>query len=301
MGVWEGVWLALQDRDEQRRIKEDREYEREKFEKTLLEKRRDTLLPLLLERQKAVNEGAQEYLGASQAFASRFKGVEDPRVEAILSDPKTAAELETKIAEIERARAEQDVELQPLRGPALLEALTVYNPKTNSVSVVDYSYEDIVNANLLDDQTYEKTFLDLSTPTASQQPFVSISPELYRTPQTETLEPGREAFDQEVLRLANAARNVVADDPGASGNLTALIEGYKEENSAERFALRDMFGAQAMSSLIAAQNPYVQNLEKDPILSRYTNMYKLTQIINDPEASEQDRQRAAELLARLQG
>lgn len=31
MGVWEGIWLALQDRDEQRRIKEDREFERQKF------------------------------------------------------------------------------------------------------------------------------------------------------------------------------------------------------------------------------------------------------------------------------
>lgn len=51
MGVWEGVWLALQDRDEQRRIKEDREFEREKFATELKERRRNALLPELLKRR----------------------------------------------------------------------------------------------------------------------------------------------------------------------------------------------------------------------------------------------------------
>ena len=79
-------------------------------------------------------------------------------------------------------------------------------------------------------------------------------------------------FDQAVLRAANSAMTAAQQqgDAGLSSDLRAKIEGYGKEGSAERFELMDMFGQQAFASLTEMDNPYIQDIQSDPMLFDYS-------------------------------
>lgn len=328
MGFWqglnEGITEVMAQRERKRELEarrqevlEEREYRsreaeaeraarREDFMLQLQESRRDNLLTVFAKREQEKAEAAA-LRGKAQALFDRLGEVDDPRVAALAEDPRTAAELEDKIREIEKARAENDLDLPPLQGQVLLDLLVVQNPETGSVGAVDITLDDLLEMDMSNRSAYEQTALALATP----QPRVdaTISPEAYRTPDPKRLEEGREFFNQEILRLANerlAALEANAVD--ADGNkmpvpeadeIRSMLSGFATEGSAERFALMDMFGPQAFANLATTDNRYIQNLEQDPQLSRYSTQYKLQVIISDPEATDEEKARAQELLNRL--
>lgn len=298
---------ALEEREfRTREAAAERAARRQDFMLQLQESRRDNLLTVFAQREQEKAEAAA-LRGKAQSFFDRLGDVDDPRVAALAEDPRTAAELEDKLREIEKARAENDLDLPPLQGEILLDLLVVQNPDTGRVGAVDLTLDDLLEMDMSDRSAYEQTALALATP----QPRVdaTLSAEAYRRVDPKRLEEGRDFFNQEVLRLANerlAALETNAVD--ADGNkmpvpeadeIRAMLEGFSTEGSAERFALMDMFGSQAFANLAATDNPYIQNLEQDPQLSRYSTQYQLQVIVNDPEASEEDRARAQELLNRL--
>jgi hypothetical protein len=311
MGFWQGLNAGIKGVQEERtrkeerqqeidlrkaEIEEQRKYDRETFMLQTAESRRDSLLTLFVKKEQEKAE-AEALAGKAQSFLGRLGDIEDPRVAALARDPRTAAELEDKIQGIEIKAAEAGVELPPLQGEALLELLTVYDSGSESVSSVDITFDDLLSGDFSDVGTYYETAAGLSIPTPRVT--ATLNPEAYRMYDPETLEEGRKAFDQEVLRLANESLGATGDT-GENADLRALIEGYSKENSAERFALMDMFGQQAFAGLAESGNPYIQNLEQDPQLSRYSAMARLNLILADPEATEEERAMAQELLTRLQ-
>jgi hypothetical protein len=311
MGFWQGLNAGIKGVQEERtrkeerqqeidlrkaEIEEQRKYDRETFMLQTAESRRDSLLTLYVKKEQEKAE-AEALTGKAQSFLGRLGDIEDPRVAALARDPRTAAELEDKIQGIEIKAAEAGVELPPLQGEALLELLTVYDSGSESVSSVDVTFDDLLSGDFSDVGTYYETAAGLSIPTPRVT--ATLNPEAYRRYDPETLEEGRKAFDQEVLRLANESLGATGDT-GENADLRALIEGYSKENSAERFALMDMFGQQAFAGLAESGNPYIQNLEQDPQLSRYSAMARLNLILADPEATEEERAMAQELLTRLQ-
>lgn len=310
MGFWQGLNAAY-DKIRQERfmekqyekeietrkaeIEEQRKYDREMFMLQLKESRRDALLPLLAKRDKEIAE-SQALTGKAQTFLGRFEGSEDPRVAALASNPRKAAELEDELRSIEIEAAKTGVELPPLKGEALLEMITVYDQKTGAVEPVSITLDDILSGDFTNPEEYYKVAGELSRPVPQVE--ASLKPEAYRRYDPKVLEEGRKVFDQEVLRLASEALKKVEGDAAAYGNLKALVDGYSTENSAERFALRDMFGNQAFEVLASSDNPYIQGLEKDPILSAYTVTTQLKRILADPEATEEEKAKAQELLGR---
>ena len=311
MGFWQGLNAGIKGVQEERtrkqerqqeidlrkaEIEEQRKYDRETFMLQTAESRRDSLLTLFVKKEQEKAE-AEALAGKAQSFLGRLGDIEDPRVAALARDTRTAAELEDKIQGIEIKAAEAGVELPPLQGEALLELLTVYDSGSESISSVDVTFDDLLSGDFSDVGTYYETAAGLSIPTPRVT--ATLNPEAYRRYDPETLEEGRKAFDQEVLRLANESLGATGDT-GENADLRALIEGYSKENSAERFALMDMFGQQAFAGLAESGNPYIQNLEQDPQLSRYSAMARLNLILADPEATEEERAMAQELLTRLQ-
>lgn len=310
MGFWQGISSGLAAVQEQKarekeqrtqiearkaEIEEQRKYDREMFMLQLKESRRDALLPLLAKRDQEIAE-SQALTGKAQTFLGRFEGSEDPRVAALASNPRKAAELEEELRSIEIEAAKTGVELPPLKGEALLEMITVYDQKTGAVEPVSITLDDILSGDFTNPEEYYKVAGELSRPVPQVE--ASLKPEAYRRYDPKVLEEGRKVFDQEILRLANEALKNVEGDAAAYGNLKALVDGYSTENSAERFALRDMFGNQAFEVLAASDNPYIQGLEKDPILSAYTVTTQLKRILADPEATEEEKAKAQELLGR---
>jgi hypothetical protein len=311
MGFWQGInrgFAAVQEEKTRKRERqeeldlrkaereEQRKYERETFMLQTAEGRRDTLLALYVKKEQERAE-AGALTGKAQSFLGRLGDSEDPRVAALAGDPRTAAELEDQIRAIEIDAAKSGVELPPLQGESLLDLLTVYDSGTKTVAPVQVTFDELLSGDFSNTETYYETAAALSQPTPRID--VKINPEAYRKYDPKTLEEGRKAFDQEVLSLANQALTDAAGDADKSSDIKSLIDGYATQGSAERFALMDMFGQQAFVSLAETGNPYVQNIEQDPQLSRYSTVYQLNRVIADPEATEEEKAKAQELLARF--
>lgn len=268
MGFWQGINAGLaavqEEKSRKREIEEQRQYEREMFMLKTAESRRDSLFTLFAERQRD-DAQAKALTSDAQNFFSRLGEVDDPRVAALARNPQAAAALEKEIRSLEIDARKNGVEPPVLRGQELLDLLTVYNPNTGDIKPVSVSIEDISDMDLSDRSNYEKLALELTQPVV--RPTATLSTEAYRRFDPKVLEKGNEVFDQEVLRLANEA--LKGTDATGDSELRPLIENYGEEGSAERFALMDMFGHQAFANLAAMDNPYIQDFERDPILSRY--------------------------------
>jgi hypothetical protein len=325
MGFWQGVneglTYSLDKRAREKEIaeaKEERKAEREEtrafqrdmFREQLLESRRDRLFEVWGERKKSSSEASQ-YVAKTQSLVSRFEGMEsDPRVSALTQNPVAAAALEDQLREVERKRAEDDLDLPPLSGTALLDMITTQT--VEGFAPVEISVEDILGMDVSDRGAYERTMIDLSA--KPPVPDVRLAPEAYRRMNPETLKEGRALFDQEVLRAANQALKAVANIPNASASLSKLLNDAGKENSPGMIALRDMFGVQAIASMQKTDSPYIQNFNQDPQLKPYVLAFQQAQqaqrlsaeertlleaIVNDPQSSESDRTRAKNLLDRF--
>lgn len=312
MGFWQGInrgFAAVQEEKTRKRERqeeidlraaeraEDRKARKDEILLQVAEDRKSSLLAEKIKREQEKAEAAA-LTGKAQSLLSRFGDSNDPRVAALASDVRAAAALEDQIYTIEVDAQKAGIELPPLQGEALLELLTVYDPKTKTVAPVEITFDDILSGDYSSDEAYYKTAAALSQPAPRVD--VRINPEAYRRYDPEVLEEGRKVFDQEVLRLANVALDAAAGDANEEAKIRPLIEGYAKEGSGERFALMDMFGPQAFAVLAESGNPYIQDLENDATLSRYSTVYQLNRVISDPEATEEEKAKAQELLTRLQ-
>ena len=285
MGFWQALDAGLTARlEEQARQKErqqeidlrkaereeERKYERELFMEKVKQDRITTALTQRLKTTQELSKAEQEAAADASAFLSRLEGVDDPRVAALANSPLVAARLERELVEIEKKAASQGLRNMPLlRGEALLELTTVSLPEGGVAPISLPSIDDILGRDLGDEETYFTTMQEVSqTPSTGT---ATLNPEAYYIPDPKVLEEGRKAFDQAVLRLANAAMSAADEqgDAGLSSNIRAKLEEYGKEGSAGRIALMDQFGQQAFATLAAMDNPYIQDIQRDPMLSSY--------------------------------
>ena len=286
MGFWQGLDAGLTAHLEEKARQKERQQEIDlriaerdevrKYERDLFmeQVKQDRITAALTERQRTYSEIAtanREAAADAAAFLTRLEGVDDPRVAALAESPLVAANLEKELRKIEVTAASSGLRNMPLlRGEALLELTTVSLPEGGVAPIELPSIEDILGRDLGDEEAYFTTMQEVS-----QKPVTgtaTLNPAAYYVPDPEVLEEGRKAFDQAVLRAANSAMTAAQQqgDAGLSSDLRAKIEGYGKEGSAERFELMDMFGQQAFASLITMDNPYIQDIQSDPMLSTYS-------------------------------
>jgi hypothetical protein len=293
---------AKQERMEERAASQaekaaDRAYQREQMQWQLGESRRDALLPLIVKREAEKAE-SQKLTGQAQAFFSRLEGVDldDPKLKALADNPRLTAELEAQADALEKDMAKAGVDVPPLRGQNLLDALTVFDPNTGAVAASNITVDDILSMDMSDRSAYEQTMLDLSR-TQDGGAYATIKPDAYRVADPKKLEEGRKMFDQLVLRQAQTELANLDEASGEWADLKAQIDGYREENSAERLAIQDKYGYGVYKTLLETNNPYIQGLKNDPQLQIFDAEAQLRAILADPEASQADKDGAA---ARLQ-
>ena len=276
----------------------DRAYAREQMMFQLNEGRRDSLLGLFA-KQEADKAESQKLTGQAQAFFSRVgeDAIEDPKVQALMNNPRLAAQLEEQAQALEKDLATKGVDAPPLRGQNLLDALAVFDPDTGAVAASNITLDDLMSMDLSDRSNYEKTMLDLSRTQGGGDAYATIKPDAYRVADPKKLEEGRKMFDQLVLRQAQTELANLDEASGEWADLKAQIDGYREENSAERLAIQDKYGYGAYKTLLETDNPYIQGLKNDPQLGQFSTMYtaeaQLRAILADPEASQADKDGAA--------
>jgi hypothetical protein len=284
MGFWQGLDAGLTAHLEEKARQKERQQEIDlriaerdevrKYERDLFmeQVKQDRITAALTERQRTYSEIAtanREAAADAAAFLTRLEGVDDPRVAALAESPLVAANLEKELRKIEVTAASSGLRNMPLlRGEALLELTTVSLPEGGVAPIELPSIEDILGRDLGDEEAYFTTMQEVS-----QKPVTgtaTLNPAAYYVPDPEVLEEGRKVFDQEVLRLANDALNAAAGNAEEDEKIRPLIEGYAKEGSGERFALMDMFGQQAFANLTEMDNPYIQDIQSDPMLFDYS-------------------------------
>lgn len=286
MGFWQGLNAGLSSVLEEKARKEERQqeidlraaeraeirkYDREMFAEQTKQERITAALTARLQTEQSARTAAKEAAADAAAFLTRLEGVNDPRVAALAESPLVAANLERELRKIEITAASSGLRNLPLlRGEALLELTTVSLPEGGVAPIELPSIEDILGRDLGNEETYFTTMQEVSqTPRTGT---ATLDPAAYYVPNPEVLEEGRKVFDNEVMKLATEAMNA-ADQQGdatLSGNLRAKLENYGKEGSAERFALMEMFGKNAAKSLVMMDNPYIQDIQRDPMLSNYS-------------------------------
>lgn len=286
MGFWQGLNSGLKAIQEEKTRKEERQqeldlrkaereeqrkYDREMFAEQTKQERITAALTARLQTEQSARTAAKEAAADAAAFLTRLEGVNDPRVAALAESPLVAANLERELRKIEITAASSGLRNLPLlRGEALLELTTVSLPEGGVAPIELPSIEDILGRDLGDEEVYFTTMQEVSqTPRTGT---ATLNPAAYYVPNPEVLEEGRRVFDNEVMKLATEAMNA-ADQQGdatLSGNLRAKLENYGKEGSAERFALMEMFGKNAAKSLVMMDNPYIQDIQRDPMLSSYS-------------------------------
>jgi len=324
MGFWQGIneglseVMAQKERQRelearQRETEQEREFRRQevaaarKFEADqfmtqLTESRRDNLIGLYANQRQQEQE-ASALTGKAQSFLDRFAGVDDEDIAALASDPRAAAALEDQLREAEVQMAKAGIDRPPLGGEALLDLLFVKVPETGEVRPVDVTLDDLMSMDLSDRKVYEETVLDLSR----TQPGVeaSLSPSIYFTPDSKVLDEGRALFDSQVLRAANEQLKTLDSNSREWSDLNAKIDSYKDEDSSARVELQDMYGVGVAIKLLGSDNQYITSFKSDPLLSPYVSaaiplreegIRTLNGIINDPNASEADKEEARFLL-----
>jgi len=111
MGFWQGIAQAYKDekveRTEDRRIEEQRAFQRETFNNQILEERRNTMLPLILEQRQAAQEESQQREVWGNFFRGRLEGVDEKTRDAFIniatSSPEIAGSLAESVKSIEEA------------------------------------------------------------------------------------------------------------------------------------------------------------------------------------------------------
>lgn len=286
MGFWQGLNSGLKAIQEEKTRKEERQqeldlrkaereeqrkYDREMFAEQTKQERITAALTARLQTEQSARTAAKEAAADAAAFLTRLEGVDDPRVAALAESPLVAANLERELRKIEITAASSGLRNLPLlRGEALLELTTVSLPEGGVAPVELPSIDDILGRDLGDEEVYFTTMQEVSqTPSTGT---ATLNPAAYYVPDPKVLEEGRKVFDQAVLRAANAAMAAADEqgDAGLSANLRAKIENYGKEGSSERFALMEMFGKNAAKSLVMMDNPYIQDIQRDPMLSSYS-------------------------------
>jgi len=282
----------------------DREYEKEQYIFRMGEARRDSLLSLYMQKEADRAESGK-LTGQAQAFLSRLDpdSLEDPRVQALLKNPKLTAQLEEQVLTLEKDMEKQDVDAPFLRGQNLLDAITIFDPDTGTVAASNITLDDLMSMDMTDRSVYGGAMVDLSR-TQTSGAYATIKPEMYRVADPKKLEEGRRMFDQLVLSQARADLNNYDEASGEWADLNAQIEGYKTEDSAERMKLQELYGYSVYKTLLNTDNRYTQGFKNDPQFGQFSTRYNnetqtLRQILVDPEASQTDKDGAsAELRAR---
>jgi len=310
MGFWQGLNAGFTAVEEQRTRKREREedlklrkeelaeqraFERENFMMRIKQDRLGILQERYLQK-KAEEAEANTVSTEASSFFNRLEGVDPEVVKLYQSNPMYAAQAERAVREAERNRAEAGQTGARLAGNLLVEMVP---PPSARVQTPNIDVSDFENLNINDDNVYFGLYEQTNIP--AQQEF-SANPELFRVVNPDVLKEGRLQFDTKVLQLALEEKERLNTDETRVefSEFSDKLKNYKEASSPDRVEILQTFGPAALADLMSMDNPYLQDLTNTPeftsIVPAATEILKLRNGIQDPNVSEEDKDRARAIL-----
>jgi hypothetical protein len=297
------------------------EREREARMEAIMEQRKTALLPAIIKRQMSVEETSRKFENSVKALSARLRDEEGNLIEGaqeIISDPSAAHLLYQSITEEEKRAAEKGLPVTRFSPQDIVDNSTVYSSETGKREVLpSISFDDLLTGNFSLEEGYR---IALSGEEERPEPVVEFMPQVNVDPAK--LEEGREIWKSRVLRKFNERLVEAKDtDPELYTELFTLKESFDRDPKGPALTqVEDLFGTQVYREMMEENSDYFRFLERDPFFSPIRQRLEsaeqrvetgtempqgdaviLQQIISDPNATEEEKTEAKELLQIILG
>ena len=297
------------------------EREREARMEAIMEQRKTALLPAIMKRQMSVEGTSRKFENSVKALSARLRDEEGNLIEGaqeILSDPSAAHLLYQSITEEEKRAAEKGLPVTRFSPQDIVDNSTVYSSETGRREVLpSISFDDLLTGNFSLEEGYR---IALSEEEERPEPVVEFMPQVNVDPAK--LEEGRDIWKSRVLRKFNERLVEAKDtDPELYTELFTLKESFDRDPKGPALTqVEDLFGTQVYREMMEENSDYFRFLERDPFFSPIRQRLEaaeqrvetgtempqgdaviLQQIISDPNATEEEKTEAKELLQIILG
>lgn len=310
----------LAKREEEKELRDAARRREERME-AIMEQRKTALLPAIMKRQMSLEGTSREFENSVKALSSRLRDEDGNLIagaQEILSDPSAAHLLYQSITEEEKRAAEKGLPTTRFSAQDIVDNSTVYSSETGKREVLpSISFEDLLTGNFDLADGYR---IALSEEEERPEPVVEFMPQVNVDPAK--LEEGRDIWKSRVLRRFNEALIEAKDsDPEQYTKLFTLKESFDRDPEGPALTqVEDLFGTEIYAEMQKEGSEYFKFLERDPFFNPIrqklesvdqrvetnTDMPQgdvviLQQILSDPNATEEEKREAEELLQIITG
>lgn len=307
-------------REEEKELRDAARRHKERME-VIMEQRKTDLLPAIIKRQMSLDETSSKFENSVKALGARLKDEEGNFIagaQEILSDPAAAHLLYQSITEEEKRAAEKGLPVTRFSAQDIVDNATVYSSETGKREVLPtISFDDLLTGNFSLEEGYR---IALSGEENRPEPVVEFRPQVNVDPAK--LEEGREIWKSRVIRKLNESLLESKEtDPELYTELFTLKESFDRDPDGPALnQVEDLFGAQVYKDMMEENNDYFKFLERDPFFNPIRQKLESTeqrvetgtempqgdalilqQILSDPNATEEEKKEAEELLQIILG
>jgi len=294
---------------------------REERMEMIMEQRKTALLPAIIKRQLETGAPSRQFENSVRALDSRLRDEEGNLVsgaQEILSDPAAAHLLYQSIREEEQRAAEKGLPVTRFSAQDIVDNATIYSSETGERQVLPtISFEDLLTGNFSLEDGYRIAY---SGQEKRPDPVVEFRPQVNVDPNK--LKEGRDIWKGRVIRKLNEGLiEAKESDPELYTELFTLKESFeKDPDGPALVQVENLFGVQVYKEMMQEGSEYFKFLEVDPFFnpirqkleqveqrteadvgSQEIDAVILQQILSDPNASEEDKKEAQELLQIITG
>jgi hypothetical protein len=263
------------------------------------------ILPIYVERLQQ-QEAASRVTAGAASLLKIFGDSNDPKVVALRNNPAVADAIWQQMNKARDAAAAKGLEL-PLDMQTVLDNIVVSG---SGEPIPTFTMEGLPTINTYDDLARAMVTFAAPSPTASAE----LKPEYGLIPNSGNLEEGRKLYETNLFTIAGQARDQVLADAGDDVNgvgqrafdrISNTIDAASKGEPAALAELQSLYGQKAFEATAAIDSKYTTVLMDTPEFRPFANEYsiklQLQQILDDPAATQTQKDRARVELDRRGG
>ena len=265
-----------------------------------LQENKDSLqkafLPVYVERLQQF-EAAKRVSAGAASLLEIFGDSTDPTVTALRNNPQVADAIWQQMTKAREAASAKGIELS-LDPQTLLDNIVVSG---SGEPIPTFTMEGLPTINTFDDLAQALVTFAAPSPTASAE----LKPEYGLIADPGNLAEGRRLYETNLFTIAGQARDKVLKDAGDDANGTGqrafdkmsnTIEAASKGDPASMAELQSTYGQKAFEATAATSSLYTAALVDTPEFKPFADEYKiklqLKQILDDPAATQTQKDRA---------
>jgi hypothetical protein len=253
-------------------------------------------LPIYVERIQQQEAATRVTAGAANLYGI-FGDSTDPKVTALRNNPAVADAIWQQMTKAREAAAAKGVEL-PLDMQTVLDNIVISG---SGEPIPTFTMEGLPMINTYDDLAQAMVTFAPPLPTASAE----LNPEYGLIADPGNLAEGRRLYETNLFTIADQARNQVLENAGDDVNgvgqrafdkLSNTLDAASKGDPAAMAELQSTYGQQAFEATATIDSKYTTALldtpEFKPFAAEYAIKVQLKQILDDPAATQTQKDRA---------